>query len=180
MKKILEAISLEMIRVAEFEEFCHLNHYPERQVQSKWFGNPPINASTIQEAEERLQVTLPEDYKGFFSIANGFYSFSNVDPTFHSVDVIDYLKNIDAELIEIWREGENEYYIADIESTADVLAQSILIAGFGEEQYFLLIPPSETNKTWRYWKFAAWIPGEKPFDNLEDYFKNVLESLTSW
>lgn len=163
MKTILEAISLEMIRLDEF-------HYPEEQLQSKWFGNEPATTDAIQQTEERLQVTLPEDYKEFLAIANGFHAFSDIEPTFHTVAYIDYLKNKDAELIQIWKETGNE----DI---AHVLTQSILIAGFEEEQQFLIIPPSEENKHWRYWKFASWFPGEEPFDNLEDYFENALEFL---
>lgn len=164
MKKILEAISLEMIRLDEF-------HYPEKQLQAKWFGNEPATTDAIEKAEERLQVKFPEDYKEFLSITNGFHAFSDVEPTFHMVDYIDYLKNMDAELIKIWEETGNE-------DLAHVLAQSILVAGFEEEQQFLIIPPSDTYKDWRYWKFAAWFPGEEPFDNLENYFKNVLEFLT--
>ncbi|WP_298516599.1 SMI1/KNR4 family protein [uncultured Kordia sp.] len=163
MKSILEAISLEMIRLDEF-------HYPKEQLQSKWFGNPPADSNSIEQAEARLQVTFPDDYKEFLSIANGFHAFSDIEPTFYTVESIDYLKNMDAELIKIWRETGNE-------DLADVLAQSILIAGFEEEQQFLLIPPSEASKNWRYWKFSSWYPGEEPFDSLKDYFTNALEFL---
>jgi cell wall assembly regulator SMI1 len=164
MKDILQAISVEMIAKAAYE-------FTEVQRQSQWLGSPAATPEAIQKTEERLQITLPEDYKEFLSISNGFYAVSSdVDPTFHAVEKIDYLRNIDQEYIDIWRETGNH----DI---APLMEASILVAGFDEEQYFLLIPPTETTSHWQYWKFASWIPGEEPFDNLEHYFKEALEFL---
>ncbi|AXG71666.1 SMI1 / KNR4 family (SUKH-1) [Kordia sp. SMS9] len=163
MKPILETISLEMIRLAEFD-------YSEAQLQAKWFGNEPATNETIQKVEEKLKVSLPEDYKEFLSITNGFHAFSDVEPTFHPVETIDYLRTIDREFIKIWRETGNE-------EIADVLAQSIVVAGMNDEQLYLLIPPSEECKNWRYWKFASWIPGEEAFDSLKHYFKDTLSYL---
>jgi cell wall assembly regulator SMI1 len=163
MKTILEAISKEMIRLAEFE-------YTKAQLQSKWLGNQPATLNLIEEAESKLHVTLPEDYKEFLLTSNGFYAFNDVEPTFHTVETIDYLRNVNAELIQIWKETGNE-------EVAAVLEQSIIVAGINEEQSFLLIPPSENNKSWNYWKFATWFPGEEPFDSLKDYFEEALDFM---
>ena len=163
MKTILESISKEMIRLAEFE-------YTEAQLQSEWFGNQPATLNLIEEAESKLHVTLPEDYKEFLLISDGFYAFNDVEPTFHTVETIDYLRNVDAELIQIWKEDGNE-------EVAAVLEQSIIVAGIDEEQSFLLIPPSENNQNWNYWKFASWIPGEELFDSLKHYFEDALDFM---
>jgi len=163
MKTILEAISKEMIRLAEFE-------YTEGQLQSKWLGNQPATLNLIEEVEKKLSIILPEDYKEFLLISNGFYAFDDVEPTFHTVETIDYLRNVNAELIQIWKETGNE-------EVAAVLEQSIIVAGIDEEQSFLLIPPSETNLNWKYWKFASWIPGEESFDSLKHYLEEALDFM---
>jgi cell wall assembly regulator SMI1 len=152
-----------MISQAYFE-------YPAAQLQAKWFGNPAATLEAIEKTEKRLQVTLPDDYKEFLAIANGFHAFSDVEPTFHEVENIEYLRNVDQEFIDIWRDTGNE----DI---ASFLQASIVVAGLEDEQFFLLIPPTNNVSHWQYWKFASWIPGEEPFDNLKDYFQDALEFL---
>ena len=120
--------------------------------------------------EERLKIHLPQDYKDFMKIANGFHAFSNVEPTFHPLDRIDYLIKIDPELISIWKDHGNR-------DVGEVLENSIIIAGISEEQYFLIIPPDSNNKTWRYWKFASWIPGQEPYKDMIEYFNAVLNFM---
>lgn len=94
------------------------------------------------------------------------------EPTFEPIDKIDYLKNIDTLLIEIWSEG----ILADI---GEQLNRAIVIGGLDDEHYFLLIPPLNSENKWTYWKFASWIPGEHPYKDLEDYFTSVLDFLQS-
>jgi cell wall assembly regulator SMI1 len=163
MEITLKSISEQMLRLADFE-------YLEDQVKSKWFGNEPASINKIEENEKRLEIELPEDYKNFLLIANGFHAFNTVEPTFHSVNKIDYLKNIDPELINIWNQTGNV-------EVGEILERAVIIAGNGEEQLFLLIPPDSKNTNWRYWKFASWIPGEEPYDDLEKYFNEVLDFM---
>jgi cell wall assembly regulator SMI1 len=147
--------------------------FPKSKVDSKWLGNDPATFKDINEAEKKLKVALPSDYKDFVLISNGFHAFNDVEPTFHSLDKIDYLYNIDPELIKIWIYTGN----SDI---AKILDRSIVIAGIQEEQMFLIIPPDTGMKNWRYWKFAAWIPGEEPYNDLMQYFKRVLDFMTQF
>ncbi|WP_120275255.1 SMI1/KNR4 family protein [Mangrovibacterium diazotrophicum] len=163
MKMTLNSIAEQMLRLAEFE-------YSESQIKLKWFGNEPATLNIIEENEKRLEIKLPEDYKDFLLIANGFHAFNTVEPTFHPVNKIDYLKNIDPELIKIWKQTGNV-------EIGEILEQSIIIAGIGEEQLFLIIPPDSKNTNWRYWKFASWIPGEEPYNDLNQYFNEVLDFM---
>ncbi len=54
------------------------------------------------------------------------------------------------------------------------LSKSIIVAGKQEEQWFLLIPPTNVNDNWKYWKFASQIPGEIEYNNLTEYFLDTL------
>ena len=163
MRELLNSISIEMIRVKDFE-------YKQDQINSKWFGNEPTTLDIIEQAENRLQVNFPQDYKEFLMVANGFHAFSTVEPTFLPINKIDYLNNIDSESIEGWKQ-------AGFMDIAKSLERSILVAGVKEEQSFLLIPPNSKSGDWKYWKYANWIPGEEEYTDLREYLRDTLDFL---
>lgn len=132
--------------------------------------NAPANDDEISTLETRLNINLPEDYKSFLKTTNGMNSPIETEPSFLDTMKVAFLKDVEADLIEIWRETGNT-------SVADALHRSILVGGLDEEQMFLLIPPNEFLKHWQYWKFANWIPGEEAYEDLVDYFQNVIMCL---
>jgi hypothetical protein len=164
MHKILKEISERAILLNEFE-------FPEVNVQTKWLGADAASKKEIEKTEKRLQIKLPDDYINFISSTNGFPAVTNVGITFLPIEKIDYLKNLDISLIEIWSEFE------ELKETSLALEKSILVGGLDEEQSFLLIPPYDKHKKWRYWHFAAWNPGEWPFKSLDAYFQHELKFL---
>lgn len=167
MKKILRKISETAIKQGEFS-------FTTEQIETKWLGNQPATSAEIHEAEIRLGVTLPADYQEFLLLANGFTTPNeNVDPSFSKMSDVAFLKDVDPQPNEIWTE---QIELLDV---GIKLARSIVIGGLTEEQYFLLIPPIIENTDWEYWKFASWIPGEDPYQGLENYFINVLDFLKS-
>jgi cell wall assembly regulator SMI1 len=161
MRVQLKEISKTSIVLADFA-------FPETLVQQEWLGYKPATDDQIADAENRLALSLPEDYKEFLKLCNGFHAPNDVEPTFLSTDKIDYLERLDPDLTKIWTETGN------IEIGAE-LRRSIMVAGLSEEQYFLLLPPKGNNIRWRYWKFASWIPGEQEYDDLSSYWTDVLE-----
>lgn len=164
LKNVLKRISQLSIKAGD-------SIFSEEQIESEWIGNKPAEIDAIEATEKNLGIKLPQDYKDFLLITNGFAAIrNNIEPRFETVDCIDYLINIDSDAIEIWnQEG--------LEDVGKELARAILIGGIEEEQYFLIIPPKSPADDWKYWKFASWIPGEDPYENLIDYFTNVLEAL---
>lgn len=164
MKDILKKISLLAVRVNN-------NIFTDEQRNSEWLGNIPTQIEEIKLAENRLDIELPDDYKSFLLQTNGFFTpCDSTEPTFETVNKIDYLKNIDTYLLEIWNEG----VLADV---GEQLNKAIVIGGLNDEQYFFLIPPHYPDNKWQYWKFANWIPGEQRYENLENYFQSVLDFM---
>lgn len=167
MKKILKKISETAIRQGEFT-------FTNEQVESKWLGNAGASVEEIKKLEEKLQIILPKDYKDFLLISNGFTTPNeNIEPSFEPVSNVGFLKDIDPELIETWISND------ELLDVAVKLARSIVVGGINEEQYFLLVPPLLENGQWEYWKFASWIPGEDPYEGMENYFINALDFLKS-
>ncbi|WP_205940742.1 SMI1/KNR4 family protein [Pedobacter paludis] len=167
MKKVLKKISETAIRQGEFI-------FTDEQMESKWLGNAPASATEIKQLEEKLQIVLPKDYKDFLLISNGFATPNeNIEPSFEKTENVGFLKDIDPKLIEIWINND------ELLDVAIKLSRSIVVGGIGEEQYFLLVPPLLENEGWEYWKFASWIPGEDPYEGMENYFINALDFLKS-
>ena len=152
-------------------KFRDNNNFSDTQIKTGWIGNDPATTKEIEKAELKLNVKLPQDYKDFLSVSNGFPTWNDaVEPSFNKIQEINYLKEIYPDEIKIWK----EFGAAELGSN---LEESIIVGGIGEEQWFLLIPPNNKTGEWKYWKFANWIPGEQEFRNLESYFKNIISFM---
>jgi len=163
MKSLLKKISEKAIELADLE-------FTQDQIKNKWLVNEPTSEVDLKLTEKRLGVKLPNDYKEFLRITNGFTAPNDVEPSFERFDKIDYLKNLNNHLIEVW----NTEGIADI---GKQLGCSIVIGGINEEQIFLLIPPNSSSENWKYWKFSSWQPGEVEFKNLQHHLNEVLDFI---
>ncbi|TWR30491.1 SMI1/KNR4 family protein [Mucilaginibacter pallidiroseus] len=164
MENILKEISILAIDLDK-------DAFTNKQIEDKWLGIDAATLADITAAEERLGITLPDDYKNFLLITNGFFTpADSTEPTFEEIRKIDYLKNIDEFLLEIWNREE----LAD---EGNELSKSIVIGGIDDEQYYLLVPPIDKTGEWKYFKFANWIPGVYSYNNLESYFTSVKELL---
>ncbi|WP_236010649.1 SMI1/KNR4 family protein [Flavobacterium chungangense] len=157
MEKLLTTISEKAIKNEDF-------NFTSEQIENNWLGTIPATEKQISNTENRLGIKLPKDYIEFIKITNGFSAPNDIEPSFENISNIDFLKNIEPFTIEAYS------YLPELKN-------AILIAGIEEEQYFLLIPPESENEEWKYWKFANWYPGEHPFGNLNEYFKDVLEFI---
>lgn len=163
LKKILKEISIKAIELGDIN-----SELTKNQLDSLWIGYNPSTENEIDSLENRLGIQLPKDYRDFIQITNGFFAASSVEPSFCTLKKVDFLKNVDPELYEIWISTGNV-------EVGNKLKTAIKVGGFDEEQYFFLIPPSKENSNWEYWVFAAWAPGETIYHSLIQYFNNVLE-----
>lgn len=163
MEETLKQLSLLALQLSDSD-------FSAEQYNTGWLGTKAASVAQINAAEKRLGVTLPGDYKTFLTITNGWTASAFTEPAFVAIEKIDYLKNIDSELISIWKETGND-------ATADQLSRSICITEKEEEQLFLLIPPI-ANENWQYWKFAHWIPGEEVYPDLKSYFQSTVAFIS--
>ncbi|MCT4579792.1 MAG: SMI1/KNR4 family protein [Flavobacteriales bacterium] len=156
--QLLKTVSINAIKLGDFD-------YPESAITQQWLGTEPATPQQIKATEKRLGIQLPKAYIDFITTTNGFQATSSVYPTFHPIEQIDYMYNIDPFQVDLWLQ----------EGTEDIgkkLQRSLLVAGIGEEQYFLLIPPL-AEEPWEYWSFAAWYPGEVPHSSFKAFWLEV-------
>ncbi|WP_299104004.1 SMI1/KNR4 family protein [uncultured Tenacibaculum sp.] len=161
MEKLFKELSISAIKLGDVP-------YTQEQVENSCLKTDAATESNFEVLEKRLGCKLPSDYKELMLLTNGFPAPNSIEPSFLPLEKVNFLKDIDSELIEA-------YSIEGIEEVGENLERSILVGGVDEEQYFLLIPPNKEGLKWRYWKFANWIPGEEPYENLRHYFKTVIE-----
>jgi hypothetical protein len=122
MEKLLKDISKRAFLLNEFD-------FTEESKEKKWLGYQPASDEEIASAEATLQVKFPNDYIEFLKTTNGFPQFITTGVTFLPVTEVDYLLNINEDLVEIWsQEGLNDI--------GDALSQSLLVGGLNEEQQF--------------------------------------------
>ena len=165
MKKILQDISKKALLLNEMD-------FSEVQKTSKWLGKRPNTEGGIIAAEQRLGIHLPEDYRNFMQIVDGFAQYRGTGVAFLPISDVDFLHKIDGEMIEAWQGDAPE------DETILALKNAVVIGQSDDKvQYFLLIPPFGKQQNWRYWLFAHWIPGAREFLNLETYFNEELVFL---
>ena len=76
MKKILQDISALAIQLNKAA-------FTNEQKSLAWLGNNPANGEEIKLVENRLGVKLPDDYKSFLLLTNGFFTPCDfTEPTF--------------------------------------------------------------------------------------------------
>jgi len=137
----------------------------------KSLSKAPAEIQEIDTAEKRLNIILPEDYKNFLLTSNGFECYLNTGVTIASIDKVDFLINVDKELIDIWADSMDEVD----PGFGNKLKNSIIIGGHQEAQQLLLIPLQENN--WECWHFSSWTPGETVYESFRFYMEEQLQSL---
>ena len=158
-------------RISEIAIKQKTTDFSKRILETKTLSGAPATKKEITATEKRLNIVLPDDYKKFLLVSNGFECFSITGVTVAPVDKIDFLFNVDKELIDIWTEDSDAF-----DPTFSIkLKSSIMIGGFQEEQQLLLVPLQNNN--WECWHFSSWRPGESVFQSFRFYMEDELQKL---
>src|SRR5262245_40281276 len=88
------------------------NITPEMQAAG-WCGSSPASEELISNAESRLGIRLPPSYRGFLSVANGWYIFSSFIERLLPVCEIDWLPLADPDSLAAIQQHYQEHEISD-------------------------------------------------------------------
>jgi hypothetical protein len=148
--------------------------YSENAKKKNWLGCQGASVQAIQEAEHRLGVQLPEDYKSFLQASNGFEPIDSTGVRLSPVGIVNWLANTYPDLLQAWN-------LPGLEKEHAALKQSLLIGDLDGEQQLLLVPLQNSKITserdWQCWFFAHWVPGEIRYSGFRAYMEHVLEDL---
>lgn len=158
-------------KISKFAIKLEIIEFTDKILLKKSLSKPPATKEEINETEKRLKLILPDDYKEFLLISNGFECFSYTGVTLESIDKVDFLENVDQQLVDIWATSMDE----PDTTFGDKLRSSLIIGGHEEEQQLLLVPLQ--NNKWECWHFSSWRPGEVVYESFRFYMEGELQSL---
>jgi hypothetical protein len=145
-------------------------HYSEAERRANWIGRTPATAKAIKAAQARIGVILPSDVVQLYKASNGTSVILNQTfGGFMPIETIDWLKNIQPNTLSDYAEMGEEY--------VETLKNCILISGIDYPHQVFIIQPYGKYQEWRYWEFAAYIPGENAFAGIEQYLERLNDFL---
>jgi len=149
--------------------------YAGPMTTSNWLGNDPALEDDILTTERRIGMKLPEDYREFLKVSNGFTSHSNIYSALLPVEKIDWLSVLEKDLVDIVEESiemEKEKYHG-------LTKKCLLVGGLFEEEQVLLFPTSDSS--WECWSLVVpggcgetWYPGFRYYIESRLYFLECL------
>jgi hypothetical protein len=145
-----------------------------------WAGFPPASEAAIAEAEHRLKLRLPDSYRQFLKVSNGWWLEGTVGPTrLWPVEEIRLLAEVDPETVAIWSAGH-----AQPEADADPgelpdshFSAVVQISEDNDGRYLLnpLIKPGAHE--WQAAFFAPWVPGAECYESFQRLMEEKFEAF---
>jgi len=168
-KELLQKLSDAAIKIDD-------NSFYDQDVrQSGWLGYQGATKEEIRQAEEKLGITLPADYKDFLATTNGLKRISLTSGALLPISEIDYLKNIEEPyMFDLLLDYPQKDWEED--AYREMLSNAILISQYPDEQEVWLIPEDQAKTRWQTWFFAAWLPGEIRYPGFRYYIEDQLQS----
>lgn len=181
---------LERLDLSQHNAFIEPEITPE-MVQSGWLGFAGASQDEIAALETRLDTALPPSYRAFLTVSNGFRQPGMLVPRLYSTQEVDWLRNIDLEGIEAWRQGEaynakqfgpfdpvsdEEYFVYGEEQNpllfrSDYLFDAVRVSAketVGTAVYLLNPQVKTDDGEWEAWLWAHWIPGAYRYRSFWD------------
>ncbi|MTB53532.1 SMI1/KNR4 family protein [Lewinella sp. W8] len=177
-----EELLVDLSKMIQFGIHRNLRVYDESEVENNWLGFPPAPTWAIEKREKDLGIRLPPSYIDFLRVTNGFRQISHFAGRLLPIERIDYLKNIDSDLFDLYLEevdrtispSDQKDYSNNQRSVffnVDHLLSSIAISERVEGSIILLNPQVKSGEEWEAWIFANWYPGAHRYKS----FKMLVE-----
>lgn len=147
---------------------------PSEVIESGWIGYDPATEEQIAVAEARLGVTLPPSYRAFLKTSNGWRVCNPWMEAVYPVENIDFTRNTDLDLIEIWAHSGTGAASASLSD----IAHTIRISAWTDMAVLLLNPQKSTTEgEWEAWFYSDTIQGAEVFPSFWDLMQDQLNGL---
>lgn len=181
-KNLLEDISHKLISGSDL-----LDKFKDSK--SNWLGYDPASNQDILTAEKRLGAKLPDSYKDFLRISNGFKQISSFNWDLMSVDKIDWIRNFDKEFTNLYAKQfkdinpiDDEKYFnynegqRSVDFRSEYLIECLALSDWGDSSILLLNPKVKFGNEWEAWMFANWMPGARRYRSFGELIRSEYKS----
>jgi len=147
---------------------------------AKWAGFRPACETAIAETERRLKRRLPESYRQFLGVSNGWWLDGTNGPTrLWHIEEVRPMAEADPEATAIWSQAGIDLAEGDDPSDLPVshYVSVIQISDDNDGRYLLnpLIEPREHE--WQAAFFANWVPGAECYASFQDLMEAKFEAF---
>lgn len=120
----------------------YARYVPSGVIRKGWLGYPPVEASDILQAEQRLQCNLPPSYQAFLAVSNGWNLYWD-------------------DMVRLWSVGEVQWskvgrrpalLLTDSAGSAAILLDATVVNGVGEWQALRLYETDPTATYANFWE----------------------------
>ena len=174
----------------DIEEFVQNGLIDKEAIDKRWLGYPPATNAEIEKKEKELGHNLPDSYKKFFLVSNGFRYISPLLDNLRQLEKIDWALN-NEEQIDLFERFEtidrDEDYLVygkcqePYSFRGEYFKQSLKISDWFDGMCVYLNPFITHSGEWEVLQFATWYPGTRRFRSFEEFLeethKNNLELM---
>ena len=159
-------------------EYAHL--IDANAATTKWAGVAAASKTAIAEAEQRLGRRLPESYRRFLEVSNGWWLEGTDGPTrLWGIEEVRPMIEADPEATEIW--SLEEIDLEEDDDPTDLPSShyaSVIQISDDNDGRYLLNPLIETREhEWQAAFFANWVPGAKCYASFQDLMEAKFEAF---
>ena len=166
---------------------------PAEVMESGWLGFPGATDEQLGLAEARLGIGLPQSYREFLAVSNGWRLTGNFIWRIWSTEEIDWFRMRNAEWIDAYTDpiaglGESsltdeEYLVYgetqdSVRFRAEYLESALEVSDIGDSAIFLLNPKVVTpDGEWEAWFFGNWLPGANRYRSFAELMEAEYQSF---
>jgi len=189
-KTFLTRFSLDLLERLEQDQYEQLHNDVKA---SKWMGFAGATMVEIRHAEACVGSRLPQSYREFLSVTNGWRRVDNFVDGLWPVNEVDWLRSKNQSIVDAWvgpvAGGEmpdipDEEYLTygptqDPARLRVEYLQSALEIGWGQDSVFLLLNPEIVSERgeWEAWFLAHWLPGAQRFRSFEQMMHGLHDQF---
>jgi SMI1 / KNR4 family (SUKH-1) len=145
----------------------------------KWAGFPPATEAAIAKAEQRLKLRLPDSYRRFLKVSNGWWLAGTSGPTrLWAVEEIRPLAEVDPETVAVWTAMEDPPADADPGELPNSHVTAVIQISDDNDGRYLLNPLIKLRgHEWQAAFFAHWVPGAQCYESFGRLMEAKFEAF---
>jgi SMI1 / KNR4 family (SUKH-1) len=185
-KKLLQELNQSQLERAIEMNSYQSYQYSQELLESGWLGRDGATEEQIVQAEIRLGITLPNSYKDFLRVSNGWGDWRSAVPDYNllPVEEIDWFPAKNPDWVGYTDcDVPDEFYFVygDEQDCVDwrssYLEKALQISSWGETWIFVLNPQVTLQEgEWEAWYMDSKLPGVDRYKTFGDLVGKAYES----